>query len=354
MRRAARSPRGEARMTPIETIADLEDSLSAPTSGVLDTLEEIDGDVLVLGAGGKMGPTLARMAVRGIGKLGQERRVFAVSRFSEPAAADALRQDGVEAIACDLADRAAVSRLPDAPNVIFMAGQKFGTSDAPEAMWLMNTVVPGIVAERFAGARIVVFSTGCVYSPTSTVGRGSGEDDPLEPPGEYANSCVGRERIFTHFSNEHGTRALLFRLSYAIDLRYGVLSDVARNVAAGRAVDVTTGWVNVIWQGDASARAIQCLAHTAAPPPALNVTGRERVSIREVAHRFGALLGRPPVIIGHEAPAAWLADASRSFELLGPVTVTLNEMIEATADWVRRGGATLGKPTCFESRDGRF
>ena len=354
MEHAARFPRGDARMKPIETIADLEDRLSAPTSGVLDMLEAVEGDVLVLGAGGKMGPTLARMARRGIDRLGQKRRVIAVSRFSQPAAADALRQEGVEVIACDLSDPAAVSRLPDAPNVIFMAGQKFGTSDAPELTWVMNTVVPGIVAERFAGARTVVFSTGCVYPPTAAIGRGSGEDDPLGPPGEYANSCVGRERVFTHFSKKHGTPALLFRLSYAIDLRYGVLSDVARSVAAGRAVDVTTGWVNMIWQGDANARALQSLAHTATPPLTLNVTGRERVSIRELAHRFGGLLGRPPVIIGSEAPAAWLADATRSFELFGPVAVTLNDMIEATADWVRRGGATLGKATHFESRDGRF
>ncbi len=345
---------GEARMKPIETIADLEDRLSAPTSGALDTLEAIEGDVLVLGAGGKMGPTLARMARRACDRLGQARRIIAVSRFSQAAAANALRQEGVEVVACDLADPAAVGRLPDAPNVIFMAGQKFGTGDAPELTWVMNTVVPGIVAERFAGARTVVFSSGCVYPLTAAIGRGSSEDDPLGPPGEYANSCVGRERIFTHFSKQYGTPTLLFRLNYAIDLRYGVLSDVARSVAAGRAVDVTTGWVNVIWQGDANARAIQCLAHTTSPPLALNVTGRERVSIRELAHRFGGLLGRPPIIIGHEAPAAWLADATRSFELCGPVTVTLNEMIEATADWVRRGGATLGKPTHFESRDGRF
>ena len=341
-------------MKPIETVADLEDRLSAPTDGALETLRALEGDVLVLGAGGKMGPTLARMARRAGDRLRQRRRVLAVSRFSSAAAAAELRAHGVETIACDLADRAAVQRLPDAPNVIFMAGQKFGTSDSPELTWVLNTLVPAIVAERYAASRLVVFSTGCVYPLTPVGGPGSREDDPLGPPGEYANSCVGRERIFTHFARSHGTAALLFRLSYAIDLRYGVLLDVARKVASGEPVDVTMGFVNVIWQGDANARALQSLARTATPPCALNVTGREKVSIRELAERFGELLGRAPAIVGEEAPTAWLFDATRSFEWFGPVTVSLDEMIAATAHWVKCGGATLGKPTHFETRDGKY
>jgi dTDP-4-dehydrorhamnose reductase len=260
----------------------------------------------------------------------------------------------VQPISCDLTDRDAVSRLPDAPNIIFMAGQKFGTSDRPELTWVMNTLVPAVVAERYARSRILVFSTGCVYPLTPTDGPGSREADVLDPPGEYANSCVGRERVFTHFSKQNGTPALLFRLNYAIDLRYGVLLDVAQKVAQGAAVDVTMGWANVIWQGDANARAIQCLAHTATPPRPVNVTGREKISVRALAERFGQLLQRTPVITGKEAPTAWLSDASRSFELFGPVTVTLDEMIEAVAHWVKRGGATLGKPTHFESRNGQF
>jgi dTDP-4-dehydrorhamnose reductase len=341
-------------MKPIETIEDLEERLSRPTDGVLETLRALDGDVLVLGAGGKMGPTLARMARRAVEQLGQRRQVMAVSRFSSAAAADGLRRHGVQPISCDLTDRDAVSRLPDAPNIIFMAGQKFGTSDRPELTWVMNTLVPAVVAERYARSRILVFSTGCVYPLTPTDGPGSREDDVLDPPGEYANSCVGRERVFTHFSKQNGTPALLFRLNYAIDLRYGVLLDVAQKVAQGAAVDVTMGWANVIWQGDANARAIQCLAHTATPPRPVNVTGREKISVRALAERFGQLLQRTPVITGKEAPTAWLSDASRSFELFGPVTVTLDEMIEAVAHWVKRGGATLGKPTHFESRNGQF
>ena len=310
---------------------------------------------MVLGAGGKMGPTLARMVRRGCDTVGQKKlRVFAVSRFSSASAAQSLQQHGVETIACDLTDRAAVAALPEVPNVIFMAGQKFGTSEAPELTWVMNTLVPANVAERFSKSRIVVFSTGCVYPLVSPDGPGSREDDELVPPGEYANSCVGRERVFTHFAKQCGTRALMFRLCYAIDLRYGVLCDVASKVAQGLAVDVTMGAAHVIWQGDANARAIQCLAHTASPPPALNVTGLERVSIRWLAMRFGELLGHEPIVIGKESSTAWLWDAARSYELFGPPTVTLEEMIEATAHWQRQGGATLGRPTHFETTDGRF
>ncbi len=335
----------------IDSLANLEDRLSQPPPSLMETMRAIDGDILVLGAGGKMGPTLARMARRA---CAPSRRVIAISRFSVEGAADDLRAHGIEPIACDLLDRDAVARLPDAPNVIFMAGQKFGTSDSPELTWVMNTLVPAIVAERYTKSRIVVFSTGCVYPLAPVSGPGSHEDDLLGPPGDYANSCVGRERVFTHFSKLNGTPALLFRLSYAIDLRYGVLHDVARKVASGEPVDVTMGYAHVIWQGDANARALQCLAHTATPPVALNVTGRERVSIRDLARHFGKLLGRAPIITGEEAPTAWLFDAARSFELLGPVSVSLDEMIEATARWVQHGGASLGKPTHFETRDGQF
>ena len=339
----------------IHTIAHLEEELSRPAPCVLNTLHNLDGDVMVLGAGGKMGPTLARMLRRAFDEIGHtERRVIAVSRFSSGTAAHALRQHGVEIIACDLLDRAAVQALPEAPNVIFMAGQKFGTNEAPELTWAMNTLIPAIVAERFAKSRIVVFSTGCVYPLVAADGPGSCEEDLLGPPGEYANSCVGRERVFTHFAKQNGTRALMFRLCYAIDLRYGVLCDVAMKVAQGLPVDVTMGTANVIWQGDANARAIQCLAHTASPPLALNVTGIERVSIRRLAERFGELLGREPVLTGKESPTAWLWDATRSYQLLGAPTVSLDEMIAATAHWHRHGGATLGKPTHFESTDGRF
>lgn len=342
-------------MRALLTVEDLEDELSLPTEGVLETLRRVDGDVMVLGAGGKMGPTLARMVRRGMDLLGQtNRRVIAVSRFSSVRDAEELTRHGVEVVRCDLLDRAAVAALPDVPNVIFMAGQKFGTSDAPELTWVMNTLVPAVVAERYAGSRMVVFSTGCVYPLASVAGGGSREGDALGPPGDYANSCVGRERVCAHFSKVNGTPMLLYRLSYAIDLRYGVLMDVAQKVWRGEPVDVTMGYANVIWQGDANARAIQCLERVASPAVALNVTGLERVSIRELARAFGQRLGRTVEITGQEAEAAWLFDASLSYEWFGPPRVTLEEMLEATAAWVLAGGGTLGKPTHFEVRDGAF
>lgn len=342
-------------MRTIQTVDQLEDDLSAPTPGVLETLRSLEGDVLVLGAGGKVGPTLSRMIRRGLNELGQkDRRVIAVSRFGSGTVSSELNRHGVETISCDLLDRQALEKLPDAPNVIFMAGQKFGTVDAPEQTWAMNALVPAYAAERYAESRIVVFSTGCVYPLVPVGGPGAREEDLLGPPGEYANSCVGRERIFTYFSKKNGTRVVLFRLCYAIDLRYGVLCDVAMKVANGLHVDVSMGWANVIWQRDANARAIQCLALATSPPMALNVTGIERVSIRQLAMRFGELFGREPMIAGQEANHAWVWDASRCLELFGPPSVSIDEMIVATAAWLKQGGETLGKPTHFEVADGNY
>ena len=344
-------------MSPIETLDQLDNALSTPTPAVLDTLRQLDGDLLILGAGGKMGPTLARMARRALDTLGsphRARRVIAVSRFSSPNATAPFHAHGIETIACDLLDPAAVRSLPDAPNVLYLAGQKFGTRDAPELTWAMNTLVPATIAQRYPHSRCVVFSTGCVYPLLPTTGPGASEDTPLTPPGEYANSCVGRERLFAYFARQNHTPTLFFRLCYAIDLRYGVLLDIAQKIAADMPVDVTMGHANVIWQGDANARALQCLAHTTTPPTALNVTGLERVSIRSLAHQLGEALGRSPRITGSESPNAWIWDASRSYQLFGPPTVSLDDMIQATAHWLRIGGATLNKPTHFEVQDGQF
>jgi nucleoside-diphosphate-sugar epimerase len=336
-------------------IAELEDLLSQPTSGVRETLRTLKGDVMILGAGGKMGPTLARMVRRGLEEIGQgQRQVYAVSRFSNAAAAAELESHGVHTISCDLMDRAAVQALPEVQNIIFVAGQKFGTTEAPELTWVMNTLVPAIVAERYATSRMVVFSTGCVYPLVPASGPGSREEDVLNPPGEYAASCVGRERVFAHFARQHGTQVLFFRLCYANDLRYGVLLDVAQKVAQNQPVDVTMGAVHLIWQGDANARAIQCLARVANPPVALNITGLERVSVRWLAERFGELLGKDPIVVGVEAEHAWVWDATRSYEWFGQPEVSLEDMIGATAEWLRQGGATINKPTHFEATDGKF
>jgi nucleoside-diphosphate-sugar epimerase len=253
-----------------------------------------------------------------------------------------------------LLDAAEVAKLPDAPNIIFMAGQKFGTSSGPELTWAMNTLVPANVAQKYTQSRIVAFSTGCVYPLVPVNSGGAREDTPLGPPGDYANSCVGRERIFEYYSKQNGTPVCLYRLNYAIDMRYGVLLDIAQKVWNGEAVDVTTGHANVIWQGDANARAIQCLAVADSPAVAMNITGPETISLRALASRFAQLFGKEAEITGEEAPTAWMNDASLSFKLFGYPQVSLEQMIEWTAQWVKQGGKVLGKPTHFEEREGKF
>ena len=335
---------------------ELEEWLSRPTAGVVDALRHAPGDILVLGAGGKMGPSLTAMAHRAADAVGDGRRVFAVSRWSEAHQAARLEALGVEVIRSDLMESASIAALPDAPNVVFMVGQKFGTSSAPSLTWMTNTVVPALVAERYAGARIVAFSTGNVYprSPVTGARPGAREGDALAPVGEYAASCVGRERVLEHASLVRGTRVALIRLNYAVDLRYGVLVDIAQKVRDGVAVDVGMGFVNCIWQGDANAFALRALPHCAAPPLLLNVTGGELLSVRAVAREFGRLLGREPRFAGTEGGDALLSDTARLHAVFGVPEVSAAELIAWVADWVGRGGRTLGKQTRFESRDGRF
>ncbi len=338
----------------IETVEQLEERLSEPTPGVLDTLRAVPGDIVVLGVGGKMGPTLSRMARRALDQLGRKDRVIGVARFSSPELPAGLKQHGIEPVKCDLLDRSAVRKLPDAPNVIFMAGQKFGTTSGPDVTWVMNTVLPALVAERYAKSRIVVFSTGCVYPLVPVSSGGSREEDELGPPGDYANSCVGRERVFTYFSKKSGTAVAIDRLYYAIDLRYGVLVDIAEKVWRAEPVDVTMGVFNCVWQRDGNAHAIQCLAHAASPPFVVNATGPWLLSIREMATRLGGLMGRKATFTGKEAATAWFANTSKAQRLFGPPTVGVEQMLQWVAHWVKRGGATLGKPTHFEVRDGKF
>ena len=333
---------------------ELELLLSEPTPGVLETLRHTDGDIIVLGAGGKMGPTLARMARRALDAVRPKDRVIAVSRFSQRSAEHRLRAASVETISCDLTDHAAVAALPEAPNVIFMAGQKFGTSDAPGATWMMNAVVPSIVAERYERSRIVAFSTGNVYPLMPVESGGAREDEPPAPVGEYAASCLARERILAYHSQRAGTPMAIVRLNYAVELRYGVLVDIARKVWNGEPVDVRMGYANVIWQGCACARAIECLPHASSPPFVLNVTGSQMLSIRSIAQRFGDVLGRPAVIEGTEDGDALLSDASRSVELMGEPAVSVGQMMVWIADWIQRGRPLLDKPTHFEERGGRF
>jgi nucleoside-diphosphate-sugar epimerase len=336
------------------TESELEELLSRPTPGVIGALEACPGDIAVLGAGGKMGPSVVRMVRRAADQAGEPRRVLAVSRFGSGPIADQLTEAGIEVVRADLTDWASLASLPETPNVIFLAGQKFGTRSLPSTTWVTNTVVPALVADRFRGSRIVALSTGNVY-PLSTVRRGgSREDDQPAPIGEYAWSCLGRERVLEHASRARGTPVSIVRLNYAVDLRYGVLVDLALKVANGAPVDLRMGAVNVIWQGDAAAQVIQCLAEAAVPPFVVNVTGPEILSVRNVAHEFGRLLGREPQFTGSEAADALLSDTTRAQSLWGPPSVSAARLIGWVAEWLQQGGVTLGRPTHFEQREGSF
>ncbi len=334
---------------------EIELLLSTPTSGAIAAAKDLPGDFMVLGVGGKMGTTTAVMLRRALDAAGRTNAtVTGVSRFTRADARAELELLGVRTLPCDLADAAQVAALPATANVLYLAGQKFGTDGAPGLTWIQNTVVPAIVAQHFRKSRIVVFSTGCVYPFVPTSGAGANESEPVAFLGEYASTCVGRERVFTHFSQQFGTPQLMYRLNYAVELRYGVLVDIALKVQQGETVDITTGWLNCIWQGDACARAIQALAHTASPPSILNITGAEKLRIRELAEEFGRRLGRKPVFTGQEASTAWLADASESIKLFGPPEMPVERMMDLIASYVREGGRSLGKPTHFETRSGKF
>ena len=338
-------------MVNFESVAALEDFMTSPTPELAADLARAPGDVLVLGVGGKMGPTLARMAKR----AAPQRRVIGVARFSERGLREKLEAQGVECIACDLLERAALERLPRAPNLVFMAGHKFGAAGNAAFTWAMNVRVPYLVADAFRESRCVVFSTACVYPFADVNGRGAGEDTPtLPPPGDYATSCVGREKAFEYGSLTHATPVRLVRLEYAIDMRYGVLHDVAAKVFAGQPVDVTMGHVNVIWQGDANEQALRLLAHCTTPASPINVSGPAVVSVRALAAEFGRRFGKKAAVTGTEAPTAWLVDTRASHKLLGTPRVPLETMIDWQADWIERGMPGLGKPTHFETRDGKY
>jgi nucleoside-diphosphate-sugar epimerase len=338
----------------IATEAELEETLAEPSEADVECARRLQGDVLIVGAGGKMGPSLARRIRRALTRSASRNRVIAVSRFSTPALPAGLQADGIETLACDLMDPAQTAALPRCPYVLFLAGRKFGTVDRTDVTWATNTVMPARVAEHFSRARMVVFSTGNVYPMVPAIGPASTEDDPPAPVGEYAQSCLGRERVVEFMSRERGMPAVIFRLNYAVDLRYGTLVDVARRVFVGEPIDLTVGYFNAIWQGDANSYAFRSLELCASPPAILNVTGAERIAVRETAEGFGAVFGRPPRFANREGPVALLSDSSRCRARLGEPTVPLSLLKQWVTHWVQAGGASLNKPTHFEVTDGRF
>ena len=332
------------------SVEALESFLATPSPALVAQMQAIDGDLVILGVAGKMGPTLARLAKNAT----PSRRVIGVARFSEPGVRERMASWGVETIACDLLDRDAIAALPDAPNLIFAAGHKFGSSGNTPLTWAMNTWVPSVVAERYRRSRIVAFSTGNVYPLTRVGAAAPTETSPLGPVGDYAQSCLGRERMFEYFSQRYGTPGRIFRLNYAIDMRYGVLFDIASKVKDGEPVDVTMGHVNVIWQGDANEQVLRCLGHCTTPATPLNSTGLDALSVRALATALGERLGVAAKIVGREAETALLSDASEAARLFGPPSVPIATLLDWVADWVANDGASLGKPTKFEVRDGRF
>lgn len=341
----------------IESIADedqLEDLLSTPTPEVVELFGRLQGDLLLLGAGGKIGPTLAQMAARATQQSGRARRIVAVVRRPDEALQAKFARFGIEMHLCDMMDRTQLAQLPEVQNVIYLAAMKFGTTGQEAVTWALNTYLPGLVSERFPRSRIVAYSTGNVYPLVPVHRGGSREVDPPAPIGEYAMSCLGRERIFTYFSQKNGTPVAIIRLNYANELRYGVLVDIAQKVLAGQPVELGMGYFNAIWQGDANAMVLRALEHVAVPPLPINVAGAQALRVRDVAEQFARLFGKPVRFASTEAADALLSNADRGFQLLGRPQVSPDQMIRWIADWLARGGRVLGKPTKFQVRNGKF
>lgn len=339
---------------PIPDLQELEARLSEPTEAVVEMMQGLAGDLILLGVGGKIGPSIARMAKRASDLVGRPRRIIGVSRFSKPGEAARLQSHGIEVIPCDLLKEKEIAQLPQVENVLYLAGFKFGSNGNMAATWVANAYLPGVVCNRFRSSRIVAYSTGNVYGLTPVESDGSKESDAPNPLGEYAMSCLGRERVFEHFCQANQSPTAIVRLFYACDLRYGVLVDLAQKILAGEPVDLSMGHFNVIWQGDSNALTLMAFAHAGIPARVINLTGLETLSTKTVALALGERLGRPPVFVGEPAPTACLGNMDLAQTCLGRPQVNAEELLDWVADWIRRGGLTLGKPTRFEVRDGRY
>lgn len=332
----------------------VEDRLSQPCDADAEAVAGLGGELLILGVGGKMGPSLARLARRAADLAKVPLQIRAVARFSNRELVGQLEAAGIETISCDLLEPGALEALPNARNVIFMAARKFGTTGEAHLTWAMNTYLPGRVAERYRKSNIVAFSTGNVYPLRQITRGGATELTPPAPVGEYAQSALGRERMFEYGSAKWGTRVAILRLNYAVEMRYGVLVDIARAVFERRPVDVRMGYVNVIWQGDANSNCLRAFGQCASPPCVLNITGPEVLRVRDIADQFGRLFGVAPQFSGEEAGVALLNDAAKSHGLFGLPQVPVEQVIEWTAHWIEQGGSVLNKPTHFEVQDGKF
>lgn len=341
-------------MPMITSVQDLEDQLSRPTDEDVSAMNALDGDLLILGAGGKMGPSLAALARRAADLAGSRKRIIAVSRFSDEKLRSQLSSQNIETIACDLLEPGALTKLPDITNVVFMAARKFGTSGSEHLTWAMNTFLPGMVAERYRNSRIVAFSTGNVYPLTDVTDGGAVESTPVEPKGEYAQSALGRERMFEYGSQRWGTAVTILRLNYAVELRYGVLADIASAVFERRPIDLRMGYANVIWQRDANSVCLRSFPQCQSPPLVLNLTGPETLSVRRVAKEFSQKFGVEPIFEFEESTTALLSNSSKVHRLLGCPSVTAAEIIDWLADWIRNRRPMLNKPTHFHARDGKF
>lgn len=339
---------------PIPGVPELEELLSEPTEATVRTMSSLRGDLVILGVGGKMGPTLARMAKRASDLAGVPRRVIGVARFTTSRLQAQLQSWGVETHPCDLLDAKSYAKLPDAANIVFMAGMKFGSTGQASLTWAMNAFVPGLVCERYRHSRIAAFSTGNVYGLSSVHLGGSQESDLPRPVGEYAMSCLGRERVFEHFSRTEKIKMSILRLNYATELRYGVLLDVAQKVFSGQVVPLQMGHLNAIWQSDASAMSLQSLHHASTPPFVINIAGPELLSVRRIAEEFGERFKKEVRLEGVESGDAILSNAQKAFQLFGYPQVNVGQMMTWIADWVARGEETLAKPTHFENRAGNF
>lgn len=329
---------------------ELEEFISRPTQELIDDMSALDGDIIILGVGGKVGPCLARMAKR----AAPHKRILGVARFTNSNIRTRLESWGIETLSCDLLDREAVHSLPKFANVIYMAGRKFGTSGDEAFSWAMNTHVPGIVAEAYRESRIIVFSTLCVYPYSDVIELTCDEDTPPNPIGEYANSCVGRERIFQYFSEKFRTEGRIIRLNYAIDLRYGVLFDVANWVNRGEPIDLTTGHASVIWHGDVNNQVLRSFSRCETPMAPLNIGGVKPTSIRKLAHMFSDRLGKEPKFLAKESANAWVNRTDKALNHFGHPVVDLEHMVDWVANWVQRDMPNYGNPTKYEVRHGGF